>query len=72
MNRRMNTFADVSKFKISPISCSNGEYCLIKSVLGRMNDGFQLSLTSMNRLNQTEFATLSNLFFWTFSGRSLD
>jgi hypothetical protein len=58
-NRHMNTSAGVSKFKIVPIHVKC--WILIKPVLRAVDGSLHLTVSSMNRLNQTESATFSIL-----------
>jgi hypothetical protein len=61
----MNTYADVSKFKISPFF--NFKCCiLLKPVLGGVDGNLHLPVPSMNRHNQTEPATFLILSCWAF------
>jgi hypothetical protein len=64
-NRRMNTFADVFKFKISPFFVFKC-WILLKPVLGGVDGNLHFPVPSMNRLNQTEPATFSILSCWAF------
>jgi hypothetical protein len=64
-NRRMNTSADVSKFKISPFFVFKC-WILLKPVLGGVDGNLHFPVPSMNRLNQTEPATFSLLSCWAF------
>jgi hypothetical protein len=63
-NRRMNTSADVSKFKILQfhVKC----WILLKPVLGGVDGKLHFPVPYMNRLNQTEPATFSFLPCWAF------
>jgi hypothetical protein len=54
-NRRMNTSTDVSKFHHFRVKC----WILLKPVLGGLDGNLHFPVPSMNRLNQTETATLS-------------
>jgi hypothetical protein len=67
----MNTSADVSKFKISPLPWLNVEFCLRRCRGGgrALNGNLHFPVPSMNRLNQIEPATFLILtFFWRSLG----
>jgi hypothetical protein len=49
-NRRMNTTADVSNFKISPFLCLNSGWILLKPVLWGVDGNLHFPVPSMNRL----------------------
>jgi hypothetical protein len=61
-NRRMNTSADVSKFKILLFHV----WILLKPVLGGVDGNLHFPVPSMNRLSQIEPATFSILPCWAF------
>jgi hypothetical protein len=64
-NHRVKISADVSKLK--EFHHFHVTYwILLKPVLGGVDGNLHFSLPSMNRLNQTEFATFSILSCWNF------
>jgi hypothetical protein len=63
-NCHMSTSADVSKFKIVPVHVKC--WILLKPVLGGVDGSLHLTVPPMNRLNQSELATVSVLPCWAF------